>query len=367
MTVNDFVLNAYILGLSLALSLALTALARRLALRWGVLDHPVGRKIHLEPMPLLGGSAIFLTFYLVVLGHLGALALSHRFGMGYVERELLGFLGEDGGLKMAGILAGGALIFALGVVDDLHVLSPRMKLLGQIAAGLVLVASGMRIDLFIFRDVFTSSLVTLFWVVLIINSMNLLDNMDGLSGGVSIIAAATFFLCVQPIQDERMVRLLLLVFMGAVGGFLWHNLPPARIFMGDCGAMFNGYFLATVAVVGTFHIEGEGSRIAVAAPLLALSVPMFDTFSVVWIRLRHGDSIFLGDKRHFSHRLVDAGMSKSSAVWFIYLVAGVVGLGGALLPRLDTYGTLVILLQTGGVFMLIVLLMKAGKNGGNGQ
>jgi len=362
-TVNEYLLHGYFLALSLALSLALTAVARRLALRWDLLDHPAGRKIHVEPMPLMGGAAIVLTFYLVVLGHLAAVYLSHRFGRGYVERELFGFLGEDGGWKMAGILTGGVMIFVLGVIDDLHVLSPKMKLLGQIAVGLVLVGSGMRIELFFFTDPFTSSAVTLFWVVLVINSMNLLDNMDGLSGGVAVISAATFYLCIQPFADERMARILLVVFMGAVGGFLWHNLPPARIFMGDCGAMFNGYFLATISVVGTFHVEGAGSRVAVAAPLLALSVPLFDTFSVIWIRWRCGDSIFLGDKRHFSHRLVKAGMSKSSAVWFIYFVAAVVGLGGALLPRLDTHGTFIILAQSAGVFMLIVLLMKAGDNG----
>jgi len=190
--------------------------------------------------------------------------------------------------------------------------------------------------------------------------------MDRLSAGVSIIAAATYFLCVQPIEDEKMVRLLLLIFAGAVAGFLWHNRPPARIFMGDCGAMFNGYFLATVALVGTFHIEGArgGSRIAVTAPLLALSVPLFDTFSVIYIRWRNGDSIFLGDKRHFSHRLVALGMSKPLAVGFILLVGLLVGMNGALLPKLDTWGTMIVLAQTGGLFMLIVLLMWVGRNGG---
>ena len=364
MRTDTLILYGYLLGVSLALSFALTAVARRLAVKWDILDHPAGRKIHHIPTPLLGGAAIFLTFYIVVLGHLLAAAFTHRFGMEYIERELLGFLGEDGGYKMTGILIGGIMIFALGVVDDMHVLRPRMKLLGQIAVALVLVLFGLRIEIFIFRDPVTSSLVTMFWVVLIINSMNLLDNMDGLSGGVSVIAAGTFFLCVQPIEDERMVRLLLLIFMGAVGGFLWHNRPPARIFMGDCGAMFNGYFLATVAVVGTFHIEGEGSRIAVVAPVLAMSVPLFDTLSVVYIRVRNGDSIFLGDKRHFSHRLVEVGMSKPLAVGFILMVAAVVGLNGALLPKLDTAGTVIILTQTLGMFLLIVLLMNAGKNGG---
>ena len=366
MRINDYVLYALLLGVSTAMSLGLTAAARRLALRWNMLDHPVGRKAHSTPTPLMGGVAIFCTFYFMVLAYFVTAFFSHELGMKHVERELLGFLGDDGGLKMTGILLGGLMIFALGVVDDLHVLKPRWKLLGQIVSAGTVVAFGMRAKIFIFNDPWSSSVVTMFWLVLIINSMNLLDNMDGLSAGVSIIAAITYFLCIQPIEDEKMVRLLLLIFAGSVAGFLWHNRPPARIFMGDCGAMFNGYFLGTVALVGTFHVESShvGSRIAVAAPLLALSVPLFDTFSVIYIRWRNGDSIFLGDKRHFSHRLVALGMSKPLAVGFILLVGTLVGMNGALLPKLDTWGTIIVLAQTGGLFMLIVLLMWVGRNGG---
>jgi len=215
----------------------------------------------------------------------------------------------------------------------------------------------------VLSNVWVSAVVTVFWVVMLTNAMNFLDNMDGLCGGVSVIAAFSFFLCLQPHEDQ-LVRLLLVIFAGAVGGFLWHNLSPARIFMGDAGAMFNGYLLATVAVLGTFHLEGEGSRIAVAAPVLALSVPLFDTFSVVYIRWRNGESVMMGDKRHFSHRLVELGMSPRQAVEFIFLVAGVVGLGAAMLPHLNREGTAIILAQTCGVFLLIVLLMEAGKKPG---
>ncbi len=366
MRINDYAVYALMLGASTILSLGLTEAARRLALRWNLLDHPIGRKAHNAPTPLMGGVAIFCTFYFMVLGYFSIAFFSHALGMRHVEQDLLGFLGNYGGRKMTGILLGGLMIFALGVVDDLHVLKPKMKLLGQVVTAGTVVAFGMRAKMFIFNDPWSSSIVTMLWLVLIINSMNLLDNMDGLSAGVSIIAAATYFLCVQPMEDERMVRLLLLIFAGAVAGFLWHNRPPARIFMGDCGAMFNGYFLATMALVGTFHVEAThtGSRIAVAAPLLALSVPLFDTFSVIYIRWRNGDSIFLGDKRHFSHRLVALGMSKPLAVGFILLVGALVGMNGALLPKLDTWGTLIVLTQTGGIFMLIVLLMWVGRNGG---
>lgn len=368
---NQYIIFSYLLAVSFILSLALTVAMGKLARRWNILDHPVGRKAHREPTPLLGGAAIFLSFYGVLAFHLVLLLLLRPYGPEWVENKLLALLGEDGGVKLAGILLAGALIFVLGVIDDLHVLSPWMKLVGQIATVSLLVAFGLRIRVFIFNDPISSSLMTIFWCVLIINSMNLLDNMDGLSGGVSIIAAATFFLCVQPYDTHFMVRVLLVIFAGSVGGFLYFNLPPAKIFMGDSGAMFNGYFLATVAVVGTFHMEGVSSRVSVAAPLMALSVPLFDTLSVMYIRWRNGDSIMLGDKRHFSHRLVEVGMRPPMAVYFIYMVAGLVGLNGALLPKLDLYGTIISIAQTAGIFLLIVLLMNAGKsngaNQGNGQ
>jgi UDP-GlcNAc:undecaprenyl-phosphate GlcNAc-1-phosphate transferase len=133
--------------------------------------------------------------------------------------------------------------------------------------------------------------------------------------------------------------------------------------MGDAGAMFCGYFLATIAVLGTFHVEGT-PRIAVAAPLLALAVPLFDMVSVLLIRWKKGAPLMKGDRRHFSHRLVDLGMSPRQAVEFILLVAGIIGLGGAFLPLLDARGTAIVLLQTVGVFLLIVLLMRAGKDSG---
>ena len=361
---SHYLLFVYLLGLSFVISLGLTALMRRLSFRLNILDHPAGRKSHENATPLLGGAAIFFAFHLVVFAHLVFLVLAGPFGLDWLSENLFSVMGEGGEIKLLGMFLAGLLIFVLGIVDDMRVLTPWLKLLGQIGVALVLVLSGLRIQAFIFTDPISSSLITMFWIVLIVNSMNLLDNMDGLSGGVSIIAAATFFLCVQPYDIYFVVRLLLVVFAGAVGGFLFFNLPPAKIFMGDSGAMFSGYFLATIAILGTFHLEGSGSRISIVAPLLALSVPLFDTLSVVYIRWRNGDSIMLGDKRHFSHRLVEVGMRPSMAVYFIYMVAALVGLNGALLPKLDLAGTVIILAQTAGIFLLIVLLMNAGKRNG---
>ncbi len=359
-----YLLFAYLLALSFLASVILTAVMRRVSLRLRILDHPVGRKSHREPIPLLGGVAIFLTFHGVIIAHLLLLFVLRPFGPEWLDENLFSVLGEDGGMKLSAIFIAGTLIFLLGIVDDLRVLTPWMKLAGQIGIALILVSFNLRIRAFIFEDAFSSSVITVFWLVLIMNSMNLLDNMDGLCGGVSIIAAATFFLCVQPYSIHFIIRLLLVIFAGAMGGFLFFNLPPARIFMGDSGAMFSGYFLATVAILGTFHLEGVSPRVSIVAPLMALSVPLFDTLSVIYIRWRNGDSIMLGDKRHFSHRLVEVGMRPSMAVYFIFMVAALVGLNGALLPKLDGPGTVIALAQAAGIFLMIVLLMNANKNNG---
>ncbi len=362
--VNWYSIFAYALGVSFVASAILTHFMRLLAIRWGVFDHPGDRKMQTEPVPLLGGVAICVAFHLVIAVNLLLLIPATQLGYAWIEDHVLHFLGrgQDAQWKLAGVIAGGLIVFALGVVDDLHALRPEKKLAGQIVATLVLVVSGVRFDFFndILPDplaAIAGSLAAMFWVIMMINAMNFLDNMDGLCAGVAVIAALALFACFLP-SGQTFVCVLLMVFAGSVAGFLFHNFNPARIFMGDAGAMFCGYLLATVALLGTFYTaERTPSRIALAAPLLALSVPIFDTMSVVFIRWRRGESIMKGDKRHFSHRLVEIGMSPSQAVEFIYLVGFVCGLGAVLLPHVTTTGTIVVVAQTVGVYCLIVLLM----------
>ncbi len=358
-----YITYGYSFLIALTGGMVATALMRRLAVRWNVLDHPGERKTQAAPVPLLGGVAIVFTVYALILIHLAVFFALDRFGMAYIHNFLQGALGEGGEIKLAGILLGGGVIFLLGIVDDLYALRPWAKLTGQALAGLLLVLANVRIELFVFSNPWVSSLVTILWVILLTNAMNFLDNMDGLCAGVSVIAALSFFLCVVPF--EPLVRLLLLLFAGTLCGFLYHNLSPARIYMGDAGAMFCGYFLATIAVLGTFHVEGT-PRLAVAAPLLALAVPLFDMVSVVYLRWRAGVDVMQGDQRHFSHRLVERGMSPRQAVEFIFLVAAIIGLGGALLPQLNLRGTAIIMAQTLGVFLLILLLMGARRDRGDG-
>jgi UDP-GlcNAc:undecaprenyl-phosphate GlcNAc-1-phosphate transferase len=352
-----YFIYALTLSGTFALSVILTAIVRKLAIRWDLVDHPGERKVHTTPMPLMGGVAICLSFYAVIFAGLLLVEPVTALGFDWLRGNVLFFLGEDVKWKLIGIFTGGIFIFLLGVVDDIVALRPETKLVGQIASAAFLVACGVRVDLFL-DNVWIASAVTVFWVVLMTNSLNFLDNMDGLCGGVSVVSAFSFFLC---LQGETFICVLLMVFAGAVSGFLYHNLSPARIFMGDAGSMFCGYMLATVAVLGTFYTEESASRAVIAAPLLALSVPLFDTFSVIYIRWRNGESLMKGDKRHFSHRLVDLGMSNRQAVEFIFLVAAVVGLGAAMLPRMGALGASIIVAQTIGVFSLIVILMNVAN------
>jgi UDP-GlcNAc:undecaprenyl-phosphate GlcNAc-1-phosphate transferase len=246
-------------------------------------------------------------------------------------------------------------IFLVGLVDDVRHLNPGVKLFGQIVAGLVLVLSGIRLELFI-PNALIGGILTIFWIVLMTNSMNLLDNMDGLAAGVAAIAAGIFFLSVAPI-GQTFTSVMFLMVAGTMVGFLFYNFKPATIFMGDAGSMLCGYMLASLAVLGTFYTPSSPTRVAVVTPVLALGVPLFDTLGVIYIRMKNRESIIRGDKRHFSHRLVDAGMSQKEAVIFIYLVAAVVGLGATLLSGLRTTGVATVIVQAVGLFAIVSLLM----------
>ncbi len=364
--INWYLVYAVTLGLSFGISLGMTWVMRHFALKWHILDHPGDRKAQKRPVPLLGGAAIVVTFYLMTMGSLLLVQPVREFGIEWLEIHVFQFLGRDHEIRLFGIFAGGLLIAILGLVDDLKTLRPWLKLAGQCAAAAVLIMSDVTINLFTERwlggwpSFVASVAITMVWVVFMTNSLNLLDNMDGLCAGVSAIAAFSFFICALHTR-EAFICVLLMVFAGAALGFLVHNLHPARIYMGDMGAMFCGYILATVSILITYYDESTPSRIAVAAPVLALSVPIFDTISVIIIRWRARVPIFEGDRRHFSHRLVNLGMTQQQAVEFILLIAAVTGLGAGLLRQVNTVGTLIIIAQVCGLFLLIVLIMSAGS------
>jgi UDP-GlcNAc:undecaprenyl-phosphate GlcNAc-1-phosphate transferase len=284
---------------ALVLAIGATPLARRVALRLGIIDRPDARKIHLDPIPLLGGVAIYAAF-------IAALLL---FGNRFRINELVG------------ILVGATLVSFLGVWDDRRGLSPLLKLASQFLAASILVISGVRIGTFPWETV--NIILTLGWVVVITNAMNLLDNMDGLSGGVGAIAAI-YFLLLAAMNGQYLVGALSAALVGACLGFLVYNFNPASIFMGDAGSLFLGFMLAAVGIKLRFP---EGVEIVTwMVPVLILGLPLFDTMLVIFSRLRRGfNPLTTPGKDHISHRLVALGNTRREAVLTCYLISA--GLG----------------------------------------
>lgn len=359
-----YLIYLYMFILGLAISLLVTRWAIGFAVTRGVMDQPGGRKPHGRPVPLLGGCALIGSVAAVLLFHAAVIVAASRWPTArsllppFLSGHLQGAISVLPGLGV--ILLGGVFIFLLGLWDDLNNISPRVKLLGQVFVALLLASSGLRITIFIQNYAFSLA-VTVLWIVAIINAFNLLDNMDGLSAGVALIVSAVFW-CISALQGHYFIAVLLAVFMGSLLGFLRYNSHPARIFMGDAGSMFVGYFIAALTVLQTFYSPGSAS-LAVLMPVVILAVPIYDTLSVIVIRISRGESIFKADRRHFSHRLLGLGMSQSGAVLFVYLVTLCTGLAAMLLPRVGWSGGALILIETVLIVSIIAILEHFGGRG----
>ena len=208
--------------------------------------------------------------------------------------------------------------------------------------------------------------LSVIWIVAIVNAFNMLDNMDGLSAGVALIAAVILALVMLSAPDpetrapQLFVAGFLMVLAGALWGFLFYNAHPASIFMGDAGSYFVGFLIAVSTLMATFA-GGDLPRHAILAPLCVLAVPIYDTLTVLTIRLREGRSPFVGDRSHFSHRLVELGLDEKKAVWTIYLLTAACGLGALLLHQVDGFGACVVLTMVACVLIVIAVLETVGR------
>ena len=327
-----------------AVSYLATAAMRVLSPRWGLVDQPAARKFHRTSTPLGGGIAIWLGVVLPL-----AAAQAIAFALSRTESPEVWIAPElavhlDGVWSRAGllwgILAAGTLLSVMGLLDDLFNLPWVPRLLVQICVACGLVAGGVHATLFVPWPM-VGAVVTALWIIVLINSINFLDNMDGLTSGISLIAACMFAIIMLTSTSEPrwLVAGVLLVLAGSLAGFLGHNWPPARSFMGDTGSYFVGLLLATMTVLGTFYESNTGSRHVMLAPLCVLAVPLYDFITVVSIRLSRGLSPFHADKNHFSHRLVDLGFTSRNAVLTIHLATLTTGLGGLLLYRVPDWSS----------------------------
>lgn len=288
-----------IFAAALAFAVGGTPLARWVAARTNIVDRPAGRKLHREPVPLLGGAAIYLAFILALL------LFGDRF---YIS-------------QLVGILIGATLVSFLGIWDDRQAIRPLLKLAGQLLAALTLIVTGVRVDLL--PGAALDIAITLLWVIGITNALNLLDNMDGLSGGIAAIAAG-FFLLLATLSGQFLVGSLAAALLGACIGFLRYNFNPAQIFMGDAGSLFLGFVLSAVGI--KLRFLDRPYTVTWMIPILVLALPIFDTTLVFISRLRRGRNPFTtAGKDHISHRLAARGWSHREAVMALYLVACALG------------------------------------------
>jgi UDP-GlcNAc:undecaprenyl-phosphate GlcNAc-1-phosphate transferase len=360
------VLAAVASGLSVAAFFTcagLCLLVRQLAPRLGFLDRPGGHKGHLAPTPLGGGVAIWLT----TVGILGLAILIMRSWAqadfpAALARHASGMMLRSGTLGL--ILVFSTVIMLMGLWDDWKTLDWRLRLGIQLGCATALAVGGVRVTLFgPFTHPILGGAVTVLWVVGLTNSFNMLDNMDGLAASVGLIVAVLF--CGAQISvGSLFVPAVMVVVAGALAGFLVHNHWPARLFMGDAGSNFLGFLLGSLTVAGTFTRDDPShtfSRYGVLAPLLVMAVPLYDMTSVIVIRLSEGRSPFLGDRRHFSHRLVARGLTTAQAVWTIDLVTLAGGAGALLLHRLDGAGACIVMVQTCCLLGVVAILELAAN------
>jgi len=318
----SFPLNIYLPTLAGAFLLAGLSLPlwRRWALRIGLVDDPGHRKIHDAPVPLAGGWAVLTGFLVPVAA--GALALK----LGLFGSEISGPLhhGFSRRTPQLIVVALGALgMLLLGWLDDRHELRPGKKFAGQFLIASAVAFADVRITLFVPSFLF-SYVVTVLWILALVNAFNFTDNMNGLCAGLGAIASWNFALLAAR-DGQYLVALLGLATCGSLAGFLPWNFPDARAFLGDAGSHLVGYLVAVLAILPHFFTPQNPRVFAVLAPLLILAVPLVDLAQVVIGRWRRGQPFYVGDTNHLSHLLVGCGWSRSAAVLWLWLTAAIFG------------------------------------------
>lgn len=323
----------YLFAFLLACGLALwaTPLARNAALRYNIVDAPDGcLKDHAQATPYLGGIVVYISFLLT---------LSCTFG--FNERVL--------GLTLAG-----SVLVIVGLFDDMQAITPKAKFLGQLIAILVLIKSGIRLEL-IAIPAWLNVPLTVLWVAGIINAVNIIDIMDGLAAGVGLCASFVLFL-VAALNGSTMIATLTIALSGSLLGLLRYNFEPAKIYLGDTGSMFIGLMLGAVAMTGEYSRE---NALGVVAPLLILGVPIFDMLFVMALRYQKGISMFLGSKDHYALRCRKIGYSVPQIALMSY--AATLFLGGCALLIIQSSPQLTIMILIGLTAAVLLIARRLAQ------
>lgn len=307
---------------ALVLTVTATFFCKKLAVKLDIMDRPKNEmhKGHKKATPLLGGLAMFIGFSLT-------LAMSVLLFIKYGEKFPIQLSGNNILMRSVWIYVGGLFCIILGLADDIRGMKAHWKFGGQFIIALIAVLlGGVRISAFIQNDIFTS-FVTVFWFMLLMNSINFFDNMDGLAVGTVCIGMGIFAV-IAALNGQFLVGSFSFVFTGVTMGFWIFNHSPASIFMGDSGSHFIGYFSAVVSSSVTyFHFNESLTHFPVLVPFFVLALPLFDTMMVCIIRYRLGKPFWIGDHNHISHRFVRMGLSRKYAVLMVHILALIIGLG----------------------------------------
>jgi len=334
------------LFVALVISCAVTPIVKQFATKIGAIDVPgEARRTHDHPIPRMGGLAIFLGFILSVVL--------------FVKIDT----------QIRGILLGSVVIVVTGAIDDIISLKAWVKFIVQVAAAGIAVLHGLRIEVFTnpvqvgagyFNLGAFSVPVTILWLVAITNSVNLIDGLDGLACGISAISGV-MMLIISLLVAQSNVAALLAALAGACIGFMPYNMNPAKIFMGDTGALLLGYVLATVSVVGMFKTY---ALISFLIPFLVLAVPFFDTAFAFIRRILKGQNPMKADRGHFHHRLIDMGLNQKQAVAILYCVSAILGLTAVIIASSGRLKVLIFVIAVLAAVAIAVFAQKAvnGKN-----
>jgi len=317
-----FVHYSLALIIALVVTVITTPIVKRIALKYNIVDIPNDpRKIHTRKMPYLGGVAIALGFVA---------------GFIYLQPNLP---------STWAFLAGGFVILATGIIDDKVSLPARYKMLGQIFAALIVVFSGVTVDFIQFPVIGRIEFgwwqypITIVWIVGITNAINFIDGLDGLAGGVSSIALGSTIV-MGILEQQTLAIALSVILLGATIGFLFFNSYPAKIFMGDSGAMFIGYTMAYISIIGLFK---SFTIFSLIIPIIILAVPIFDTSFAIVRRILRGQKISTPDRSHLHHCLLKLGFSHRTTVLIIYVISLIFGLSAIIFSRSVLWGSLIIL------------------------
>lgn len=327
--------------ISMIMSFLITPFVKKFAVRIKAIDVPKDeRRVHNKPIPLLGGLSIYITFVIVLILKKGPITY-----------------------EQIGVILGATIIVIGGIIDDLKGLKPWQKLIFQLSSAIILIIFGLRIKLitnpFSKADSFInmgylSLPITIIWVIGITNALNLIDGLDGLAAGITLIAALTILL-IAILYNREEAAYMTAILSGAVFGFLPYNFNPASIFMGDTGSQLLGFLLAAISIEGAIK---SAAIFSIAVPILAIGLPIYDTLFAMVRRKVNGKPIMEADRGHLHHRLLDMGLTQKQVVIIMYLISAILGGISIIAMKLSSNRSYFLL-----AVVLIIIVILAWKCG----